>query len=783
MKKLLKILFITLLGLVVDSCQKDFIVIDSFPFELQENHRENLTINVPEQTIFEVQPEKVVTTVIYEFQYSVDKGKGFYQREDGTRIPQNEWVVLKDLNFNYDFVGTESGEAKVTVFVKDKVRQEKLELTYLIRENPFTIDINAINGMATLNQAKPFTILLNNQGEDQSVTYTAKVFLSQGKGKIQVLNQDGEVVRTIDQQKTFELLPGTYNYQVTLEETGVNVISLEVTDSNGQKVETTQEFAVSVINFEFRGAPEKLSTTLGNDVLLNFTLFEPDGGNATYTLGYVIEEPEAEIFSGVNQITAGNDVDVSLGSFSWIFRPTKIGKPKFKFTAINSSGVKKDIVIEIEVKDRSFDFTATRSLATVDIGNSVDITYVTTEEGGTSPDNYTMTFESSSNGTMVVDGVEYNAGEVITVPSLNFKGTYKGLTKGTHKVTTHMVAQSNGLTVSKEVEIEYLGARFSLDVTTNNEITVGDTMDLDFVINELAGVSTFDISYSITGPDQEIKNASGATLSTNTDYDITDKTFSWSFKAIEPGRVKMTFNLVNQFGDTLPDPVEIEIIVKPVTFDFTVRPISTTFRTGEFSTFEISTNQLASGLTYQLRVDSAQNINMIYQGISRTKGAAFNFNTGLNRLGVASSTAGDNFIDFTLIASNGVEVTKTIDVDFYKIPTITAARYGSAGSGSIRNRNYSSKIEVNFDKDPSSRIVGYEINGVLVNNVNLTNTEFSFTNDTDCGSSSSLRFGCGYIRRINNNVFIDVVVIDNNGFKSRPFSVRVQRLFNGQIIN
>lgn len=870
MKNIIKLIItLFIVSISTYSCKDDIDIIESFPFEISENHRENLTINFPENTIFEVSPERIVTTKQYFFRYTIESGQGFYLDEQGKELPQNELILLEDLNFDYNFVGTEIGEVKVNIFVTDQEQEESLELVYNINQNQYNIDLNTISRNVTINEPSNFIAILNNQGRDQSVTYTARLFFSQGSGIIYNIDEEGEIIAALNQQETFNFTPGTKNYQVVLDKEGINILNFEIIDSNGFIQTETIEFAVNVINFNFTGIPEGNAANLGDEIKFNFNINETDGGNDIYQMSYVIDDGEGEIFDASTKVAAGTLINVPLGAFSWLYRPTRIGTDIFTFTAINTSGVSKSVTIQINVEtidfnfiatpekntttlgnditvnfditepnggnstydlsyivnsgepqffsgpsiiapgnnfnvplgafnllyrptkvgtdtvtftvkntsgaietfvltitveDRSFDFTATRSFASANLGETVDINYAITESGGNTEDNYTMVFSSSANGILVVDDIEYNAGQVIPITSLNFVAKYKGLEIGAHMITSTITAGSNNLSVPKDVQITFNAARFTLDVTSNVVVTVGERIPINFNIVQNAGISSFTIRYSFTGPQQNIIGGSGNSLPANTEFDITGaNNFDWALEGLNQGTTNITFTVENQFGIT--ESQTIRYTINPINFSFSTSPSGTQFLTDSNIRFNFNMSA-PNTLSYQLSFDSNTNSTVIFNGITYNKNQKFTVRNTDFSVFYRSSNSGTNVITWTIEASNGVIRQQTNNITVNQVPVITSYnRINLVDTCSFASRNSG---EIFFTKASSARIVS--ATAVFKSSTgSVLQTETRTLNLTNSSTRTRLiDWGC-----IDNTfgrfTTIEFTITDSNGFVSQPF--------------
>lgn len=690
-------LFVLALVAFITSCEKEIDIKTSFPFTIESNFKESVIINTKNEVSFNLTPEQIVTSNVYTMSYRVLTGQGSFYLEDGTLLLENEITLLNGLSIKPLFSSQTIGDTQIEITFSDQQGEEETEIINLITiDNPFSVELNTVSTIATINESKDFSLILINTGEDKSTTYKASLFISQGTGTIELLDSDGNLVEVLDQNKTFDITPGTHNYSITLNNAGVNILEVNITDSNGQESNDAIEFAVDVINFNFTGEPTSNTAALGNEVEINFNLNETDGGNADYQMRYILSEGDADIYIGANEILAGTNVDVNLGAFTWDFRPTEIGDITLKFVVSNNTGVEKEIDVIINVEDRSFDFSATRTLASLPLGESVNINYIISETGGSEQDNYTMTYTSTSNGTIVINGEEFQPGTTINLPTLNFVATYTGNSFGEHVITSVITSLSNNITVEKDVEIEYLASEFTLDVNSLDELTVNETIDVEFILNETVGESTFDIEYSITGVEQEFRNSSNIILEKNREYDVESNTFRWSLKAIRAGSVTITYTVKNQFD--FIETQEITYTINPIQFDFSTSVVGSGHLTESAIQFNFNMNA-DSSLTYRLKFESNGDGFVNYNGRSFNENVYFDVPFNNFNVNYFSVKGGVNVINWTILASNGITKTETTNVSVSQFPKISSFTVQESGISCDGGFNSLQTININWTKD------------------------------------------------------------------------------------
>lgn len=669
MKTLYKFLALIFIASLT-SCDKEIELIESFNFEIEENHNLNSTIKIEELTSFSIVPDQIVTTNKYYFKYNVDQGEGYYIDQNDNRIPIGEWVELSDLDFKFSYVGEEIGEHLILIDIKDSKELTKpTEIKYNIEHSSFTVSLNSIREKVTINKPTNISLALINDGEDKSATFKYKFSFLEGNGEINELNDKGEIERSITPNQSYDIEEGALNYE---------------------------------------------------------------------------------------------------------FKSTEKGSTKLIAEVINNNGKKQKDTLNFNAEDRTFDFTATRGLAEINLGESVNITYTIEENGGLEKDSYEMTYTNSSNGSLSINGVTYKAGEVIRVPDLSFVAIYTPLKDGNHRIESTITALSNKKPITKETEVRILPSEFTFDVTSATELTVNDVITVDFNLNETVGNSDFDIKYSVTGVNQEFKNISGTILQKDRDYDVSNNTFSWTLKAIAQGEMTVTYTVTNQFG--VSEPKTVVYTINPIDFNFTSRPEGTKFITEEAIPFVFDMTA-PSTLTYQMSFESSGDAIVNYNGTDYAEGEQFDVPSSGFNLNLFSETGGSNTIIWTITASNGVSKPQTNTININQKPTITGVRFGVSGSvecgvdGLGRPINGSRLfIALDFNKAPDSRIVN--VNVIYSNTRNTgqeeVNSDTTVILNNNNTSLSYTEIGC---MRLPQNINAIITITDDKGFKSNQYTI------------
>ncbi|MFI8410837.1 TraQ conjugal transfer family protein [Streptomyces diastaticus] len=444
-----------------------------------------------------------------------------------------------------------------------------------------------------------------------------------------------------------------------------------------------------------------------------------------YRVSYRVLSGQATVILQNGSILYEDELyDLETLRFKPSITPSTIGEISVQFTFVDSEGETTVSTIYIESNDTSFYFISTGSLTNMAVSERLQISYAITEVGATEVDKYTLTFSSTANGRLTVNSVDYNAGEEIIVPSLNFIAFYTPSAPGEHSITSNITAASNNSTLTSEVNVSVEASAFTFSVTSNNEITVGDRINVEFTLNETIGASDFDISYALSGPEQTLKNQNSIDVLANTPYDVETNTFTWTLDAKNAGKSEYIFTATNQYG--VSKSVTITYTVKEIQFDFEVNTTGTDFFTNEDIQFSVAMNA-PSVLTYQMTVSSNADSFVSYSNTEHTLNNAFSVSNTNFLIDYNSAAPGSNIITFKIEASNGVIKTKTVPINIKeKVALKSFQAEFDSGECYIRTCTITDYVtnsiilEVTKDDTLSLTNIYLEVDGVLLNITSFT---------------------------------------------------------------
>lgn len=384
--------------------------------------------------------------VSYELNHFITGGPAQLYNGNSPLAPSRYFTVGPG-SFAYDFIGERAGTYEITFLLRDsngQLLEEKV--TVVVGNNDFTVAMTPSRPTEFSNVPVNLIVDIDEVPDGANDTYQA--FYSSGKnGKMTVNGSDhgpGE---------TFPLGPGTSNITYTGTEPGQHNILLSV--ESGSDVTRTANATIDYgqVEFSFTGGAQKTEISVGETTALNFNISE-SLGNSDYTMRFTMGGNAILRDASGTVVSPGNIYNVPKGNFNWSLEGTDDGSVSMAFTAMNDTGLEKQVSIGIDVNAKDFNFTAS---ATESMGNTDDAVPANfnISEIGIGGDTYAMYFSSgSNNGSFRYNGAVYSAGETFSVPIGPFSGTYTGISEGNHNVR-FTVRSSSGVEKTASFNIAY----------------------------------------------------------------------------------------------------------------------------------------------------------------------------------------------------------------------------------------------------------------------------------------------------------------------------------------
>lgn len=229
----------------------------------------------------------------------------------------------------------------------------------------------------------------------------------------------------------------------------------------------------------------------------------------------------------------------------------------------NSGAYEHSQVLTYDVTNNNFTFMATATTTNVNVFIPIPVNFNINQIGeGTV--NYTMTFESTGDGTLEYDGIVYTAGQVIPMNTGASSGDYVGSSGGNH-IVTFTVTNDNTPPVIVEDDINVTINNYLFDFTgfpDDNTIFQTSFVNLNFDVDETEGTSPFyEMRYVFDAGNATLRDGLGNVLTPDVYYTIDDPVngFIWALEGTDIGTVTISFYIRNHIGNEESVILNIEV--------------------------------------------------------------------------------------------------------------------------------------------------------------------------------------------------------------------------------
>ncbi|MDC6367208.1 MULTISPECIES: TraQ conjugal transfer family protein [Flavobacteriaceae] len=554
------------------SCSKESEVVSSFSFSLSETHAETTTVNLFNETLIRVIPEKVVSSVVYEVKYEVESGSGKFYDADGNPIPKSSYLPISALETSMSYSSSVIGEESVRVYVRDSEgKEENILLVYNFVHNDFTVEFSAPFSVAKVKDRVPLTISLFNNGVDDNVSFERAIFITQGSADMYLPGSDQKVA--LDTYE--EVQPGTFSFEASFADLGEATIKVSVKDSNNQIVEKTLNFTIEEIDVSFSATSDKNEVAFGDANDIFFTVSENGGSGGQYQLKYEMVEGDIDLFFNNQPINPGVFYDVLPGAFTWEALANYENDVEIVFTLKNQFGAEltNNVTFSVIKNELSIE-TVPLAFQTV-VDNKIEMT-TTISESPTTSFPYILSFSSNGGGTIEYAGVSYEEGVPFTIAQQEFSLFYNPLSAGNHEVTFTLQNQQGTIAEDSQIfNVGLPGFSVNLDVPANVTPGGGSTNSMGFsleIIPDTEG-QVFEMmqvdfdeqiqAYTVKVPDQllftftyYVENEYGPLESLVTSGSITDGFYIEN----DTDGFFLTLFIKNQYGHVVEVPVSVPYV-------------------------------------------------------------------------------------------------------------------------------------------------------------------------------------------------------------------------------
>jgi len=352
---------------------------------------------------------------------------------------------------------------------------------------------------------------------------------------------------------------------------------------------------------------------------------------------------------------------VSVGSTSWTYNPSTEGAHAITIQVRDNSGVVKEKVVVVNVIGRDFTLEAIAGANNQFIGQSVPVNIGINEIGGTGG-TYDVVLATTGNGSILYNGTTYTPGQPFTVNSGTTQINYTGTTEGSHAITLTATA-SYGPTKTDNLTVTFNSLDYTFSAAAqNSNITVGETVDVNFNISEAAGSSTYEMRYVLNGANATVTQ-NGSTRNAGTPYNVSVGNYTWRVTGSEVGTIQLTFTSINANGLEKTQNVNINVVSRD--FTFTATEAQTDANIGQSVGINLNIQESVSGIdTYTAVYTTNNNGTLVYNGNTIQPGVSFTVVAGNSSATYTGTTAGRHDVDFSVTSSSGTNKVDGAEINY-----------------------------------------------------------------------------------------------------------------------
>ena len=324
----------------------DFNLITSGDSEMFVNEAKNFNVLLSQEKLSPL----IDYTIVYSFVGGT--GTGTIQTIGGFDITPGQSYPISVGNTEMKFEALTTGDVIIDVTITDSNGIiHSNTITFLIKENDFNLITSGDSSSMFINTTEDFDVFLSQIKFDPTIDYTVVYTLDPSSVGTGTIETSGGVVITLGQSYTIPI--GNTEMKFNAETSGIVIIDVTVTDSNGVSHSDTITYNVINIEYEFTGVPELPAISINTSTDLNFNINEisPASSGTIYEMQFEVTSGNAIISQGGvvrNPFTWHN---VSTGVYAWDFTALNVvGNVAITFTVRNTITLEEktvDIIVNV----------------------------------------------------------------------------------------------------------------------------------------------------------------------------------------------------------------------------------------------------------------------------------------------------------------------------------------------------------------------------------------------------------------------------------------------------
>ncbi len=667
--------------------------------------------------------------------YATDsEGIGTLVNENGEPQTAGQSRPFTPGNYNYKFNSNVLGVKKLYFDISDSNNQVKRDSILVeVTSIPYTFSGQAVGSSTGINQPIELTLSLStNATEDSNVDYSISFSQEDGNGELKDLES-----LIIPSNTAYEVSPGVFKLIYTPFTLGEHRLLFQATDTYGQSVSSEISLMATNAQLNFTAAATNSEMIVGGTNTISVNLGEQgNASNLTYEMSYFVTGGTGTLQEGSSPVASSTFLVTTPGSRTFSFLPDLPGNYTLTFTLRDSNGQTLEALTSFVVTNTNFQFSATEANGEIGLGqnNNINFNIVPgTTNNGTS---YTMTYTSTSNGTLSIGSVPYGPGQTITVQEGSSIGIYNPTRTGNYQLAFTLV-DSNGVVRTDSAIFNVSNSDFVVSASaTPSQIFASETSNVNIDINQVVSnpSASYELSYSVSGGTGTL-SGSGGTIQAGIFSAISVGSTSWTYNPSTEGAHAITIQIRDNSGVVKEKVVVINVVGR----DFTLEAIAGANNQfiGQSVPINIGINEIGgTGGTYSIVIASSGNGSILYNGTTYTPGEPFTVNSGTTQISYTGTSEGSHNITMTATASYGTVKTSSLAVSFNSLDfTFTATE-------ALASANIGETVAINLNiLEPVSGLDTYTAvyttssNGTLRYNGNTIQPGVSFT--INAGNSSA----------------------------------------------
>ena len=549
----------------------------------------------------------------YDLNYQIENGQGKIYRQEGdsfVAFPPGESISISggshSLFYRPENVANGSHILRGHITASDN---NMIPFSLNLTVANLKWDLQAAAETTNPKKKQPFRLTVILSSEDESIDHEVKFNVTGG-----LLNLKDDKGTIIEFGVWSVLEEGTHQFEYIAPEEGMLLLSIDIRDQNNFTKTSEIQLDVDSIPFFFVGFPAQNEVIINTPVLINLNLTSDfDLSDTALTFGLIQGNGVLKDLKG-SVVFPATTLDLGLETTSFNYIPSSSGIHELQFTAL-VEGVEKTILIEIDVIESDFEFTAQSALANTQVTDSVGQNFTIDGFAGLK---YNLSFTTSINGRFKYQNNYYTAGQSIEINQADidnqaWSGEYIGDLSGTH-VIIYTLRDSNGIekTASTAIIFNSIDYNFTATAAATNVIGI-NPVDIVLSVASSAPISEIDYSFIITKGEGSLLNGS-TPLTPTTKYKLPvgSSTLRFSPSSLEDHQISFT----TQYGGVIKTvDVAISFTSTPVYNAFTASLSSVSSATvGSWISQEISFTNADDTKSFEFMYTTSGTGSLTYQG-------------------------------------------------------------------------------------------------------------------------------------------------------------------------